>query len=284
MKFSEKVKKVRTELLLSQEALAKELGVSFATVNRWESQSKNPHVVSMGKFLMFCRNNNINFDEKVKQTLSVDFYDNIEKQFNVLHPNSGSATYTSELNFSLEKETSTQRWYRYKEGFSANLVKKLIRKYNCWDKGYIFDPFLGSGTTILAANELGLNGIGCEVNPFSAFLATCKLQSYTVEEIEQYNESFRFILSKIDIAVDYTLPVLSFSNNVFNKDIERVFFNIKQTLQNLNCSCKIKNLFKLALLSMIDEFAKYKKAGNGLKFKVENKIKNQTKNKGRFAP
>ena len=31
------------------------------------------------------------------------------------------------------------------------------------------DPFLGSGSTIIAANQLGLNGIGFEVNPFSYF-------------------------------------------------------------------------------------------------------------------
>ncbi|MFQ9840110.1 MAG: helix-turn-helix transcriptional regulator [Eubacterium sp.] len=36
MKFSEKVKYARMKLLLTQEALAKELGVSYATICRWE--------------------------------------------------------------------------------------------------------------------------------------------------------------------------------------------------------------------------------------------------------
>ena len=42
MSFAEKVKLVRTELKLSQEDLARELGVSFATINRWENGSYNP--------------------------------------------------------------------------------------------------------------------------------------------------------------------------------------------------------------------------------------------------
>lgn len=36
MSFSEKIKQVRSQLKMSQEDLAHELGVSFATINRWE--------------------------------------------------------------------------------------------------------------------------------------------------------------------------------------------------------------------------------------------------------
>jgi len=40
--FPELVKEVRRKLGLSQEELAHELGVSFATVNRWENGKTNP--------------------------------------------------------------------------------------------------------------------------------------------------------------------------------------------------------------------------------------------------
>ncbi|ARU29195.1 transcriptional regulator [Cellvibrio sp. PSBB006] len=40
--FASTVKALRTQLHLSQEDLAKELGVSFATVNRWENQKTQP--------------------------------------------------------------------------------------------------------------------------------------------------------------------------------------------------------------------------------------------------
>ena len=45
MKFSEKVKYARMKLLLTQEALAKELGVSYATVCRWEKDNREPQIV-----------------------------------------------------------------------------------------------------------------------------------------------------------------------------------------------------------------------------------------------
>ena len=46
MKFSEKVKYARMKLLLTQEALAKELGVSYATICRWEKDNREPQIVS----------------------------------------------------------------------------------------------------------------------------------------------------------------------------------------------------------------------------------------------
>ncbi|RYY74249.1 MAG: XRE family transcriptional regulator [Gammaproteobacteria bacterium] len=40
--FAKQVKSLREQLRISQEDLAKELGVSFATVNRWENNKTQP--------------------------------------------------------------------------------------------------------------------------------------------------------------------------------------------------------------------------------------------------
>lgn len=40
--FVYKIKSLREQLRISQEDLAKELGVSFATVNRWENNKTQP--------------------------------------------------------------------------------------------------------------------------------------------------------------------------------------------------------------------------------------------------
>ena len=63
MNFAEKVKFVRTELKLSQEDLAKELGVSFATINRWENGRYNPSRLAKKAFEDFCEKRTINFSE-----------------------------------------------------------------------------------------------------------------------------------------------------------------------------------------------------------------------------
>lgn len=61
--FSDKVKYVRYKLKLSQEALAKEIGVSFATVSRWERENREPQLMTLSKFDDFCKANGIDFIE-----------------------------------------------------------------------------------------------------------------------------------------------------------------------------------------------------------------------------
>lgn len=47
-------KEVRRQLALSQEGLARELGVSFATVNRWENAQVKPSQLAKAQFETFC--------------------------------------------------------------------------------------------------------------------------------------------------------------------------------------------------------------------------------------
>lgn len=48
------VKEVRRQLALSQEGLARELGVSFATINRWENRRVKPSKLAKAQFDAFC--------------------------------------------------------------------------------------------------------------------------------------------------------------------------------------------------------------------------------------
>jgi len=53
-KFSELAKEVRRQLGLSQDELAHALGVSFATVNRWENGKTSPSKLAQRQFDQFC--------------------------------------------------------------------------------------------------------------------------------------------------------------------------------------------------------------------------------------
>ena len=50
----ELVKEIRRQLALSQEDLARKLGISFATVNRWENGQVKPSKLAKAQFDNFC--------------------------------------------------------------------------------------------------------------------------------------------------------------------------------------------------------------------------------------
>ena len=62
MSFSEDVKNIRQRSLMSQEAFAQTLGVSFTTVNRWETGKCKPSYKTIKLINDFCKNNNIEID------------------------------------------------------------------------------------------------------------------------------------------------------------------------------------------------------------------------------
>lgn len=64
MEFRDKVKAARMQLFMSQETFAKELGVTFATVNRWETGKHAPSYPAQKLFHEFCIKYKINFEEK----------------------------------------------------------------------------------------------------------------------------------------------------------------------------------------------------------------------------
>ena len=53
--FGATVKIVRIQLNLSQEDFAHALGVSFATVNRWENGKTSPSKLAKRQFVSFCK-------------------------------------------------------------------------------------------------------------------------------------------------------------------------------------------------------------------------------------
>lgn len=67
------------------------------------------------------------------------------------------------------------RWFRYSAGFSGQWAENLIRAEG--EKGLksVLDPFAGSATTLLCAENVGVVSSGVESHPFVARIARAKL-------------------------------------------------------------------------------------------------------------
>jgi hypothetical protein len=67
--------------------------------------------------------------------------------------------------------------------FIPQLVEAFLDRYFIPDD-YVYDPFVGSGTTLVEANAYGAGAIGCDVSAFNCLLARVKTASYSLGSLE----------------------------------------------------------------------------------------------------
>ena len=66
MTYSEEIRKIRQKCFLSQEAFGREIGVSFSSVNRWETGKSKPNMIAMKKIKDFCELHELDFSSLEK--------------------------------------------------------------------------------------------------------------------------------------------------------------------------------------------------------------------------
>jgi adenine-specific DNA methylase len=69
------------------------------------------------------------------------------------------------------------RWFRYSAGFSALWVRDTIRSAQQKGEVRVLDPFAGSGTVLVEAENAGVPSFGVESHPFVARIADVKIRN-----------------------------------------------------------------------------------------------------------
>lgn len=64
MNYKKIVKEIRKKLIITQVELAELLGVSFSSINRWETGKHEPTTKIKRKLVEICKTNNIDLGEK----------------------------------------------------------------------------------------------------------------------------------------------------------------------------------------------------------------------------
>lgn len=67
------------------------------------------------------------------------------------------------------------RWFRYSAGFSAAWAHSVITAQAQHETTRVFDPFAGSATTLLSAEDAGVESCGTDAHPFVSQIAQAKL-------------------------------------------------------------------------------------------------------------
>lgn len=70
------------------------------------------------------------------------------------------------------------RLHPYMGKFIPQLVEIFLRKFR---PDFVYDPFCGSGTTLVEANSLGIDSIGTDISAFNVLLSKVKTDTYNIE-------------------------------------------------------------------------------------------------------
>ena len=76
------------------------------------------------------------------------------------------------------------RLHPYLGKYIPQLVEIFLRKF-FKPRQTVLDPFCGSGTTLVQANELGINSIGYDISAFNVLLAKTKVANYNIPEVQR---------------------------------------------------------------------------------------------------
>ncbi len=86
------------------------------------------------------------------------------------------------------------RWFRYSAGFSATWANEIIATERRCGETRVLDPFAGSGTTLLCAEDNGVESYGIEAHPFIYRVAQTKLLRHAAPTL--YADTIRDIVAQ----------------------------------------------------------------------------------------
>ena len=167
--------------------------------------------------------------------------------------------------FTLNKSEAIHRWFSYMEGYSNALVENELKQIGYENIESLYDPFGGSGTSLLTASEHNITPYYSEVNPVMAYICRTKINSvYNIK-----NNS-----NKIDVLVNHynkmkNEDVISCNDNddyqgfekFYEKDKLDELLGILSVIKSINDE-DVKNITKVCLASITVQISKMIRRGD----------------------
>ena len=125
---------------------------------------------------------------------------------------------------------------------------RLIETYGK-NKKILFDPYCGTGTSLVEANLRGIKAIGTDLNPLARLIAKTKTTPIEKKKLDSsfndFNDKFfqyRFGINKIDSIV---LPTFKNIDYWFTKDVQEKLALLKEFIRNIE-DFPVRQFYKVA--------------------------------------
>jgi site-specific DNA-methyltransferase (cytosine-N4-specific) len=157
------------------------------------------------------------------------------------------------------------RWLIFPHSFTSELVHTLIEEWDLDKRSRLLDPFVGAGTTLLAAKEKGISATGYDLSPLAVLASKVKLTNFNLRHLKA---SWGSLKSTIDTSkwngTKKTYPDLIYK--ALPGKMLGTFESILTDIVNLRTYKAERDFFKLALLATIPEYSRAVSSGGWLKW------------------
>lgn len=164
-----------------------------------------------------------------------------------------------------ERTKHVHRLHPYKGKFIPQLVEYFLdghtdeqKKKAFFQSGdLILDPFCGSGTTLVQANELGINALGIDISFFNCLISNVKVGSHDVtlcrQEIDRVTKKIEKV-SRKNQNFDLTIADLlsDFNNRYFPTSIYKRWINEGKLVEEKYSQEKLMEFLKSYELAVAD--------------------------------
>ena len=146
------------------------------------------------------------------------------------------------------------RWYLFPHSFTGDLVHALIDEWRLDETDNLLDPFAGAGTTLLAAKERGVPGLGYDLSPLAVLASNTKTTDFCYGTLQSAWVSLRGALDR---------KVLPSTSEDYPELVRRALPNgkldefgaIAAQIAKVDCTQEERDFFRLALISVIPRFS-----------------------------
>ena len=166
-------------------------------------------------------------------------------------------------------------WFTYPAGFSYKAAEYCFKEAGLREGATVYDPFMGSATTNLAAKTNGFNSYGVEAHPFVVPIAKCKMNwDINAQEVQAHLDEISALVRRDSLTTDERVGVI---NRTFPELVVKCFLPdtlyILMLIRDYNMRIQNRDIKLFLNTGLICCLRQVSTAGTGWPYIAPNKVK-----------